>query len=63
MVNVFGDSTASGSENLQMAKKVVVTEGKFKNYTEEIQQSYELGFTPYRLIECRWYICYPHSLL
>ena len=49
MVNVFGDSIASGPGNLQMAKKVVVTEGKFKDYTEEIHQSYELGFTPYRL--------------
>ena len=43
MVNV------SGSGNLQVVKKVVVTEGKFKDYIAEIQQSYELGFTPYRL--------------
>ena len=49
MVNVFGDSTASGPENLQVVKKVVVTEGKFKDYIDEIQQSYELGFTHYRL--------------
>ena len=32
-----------------MVEKVVVTEGKFKDYSDEIQQSYELGFTPYRL--------------
>ena len=46
MVNVFG--------NLQMVKKVV-TKGKFKDYIDEIQQSFELGFTPYRLhtnVEC-----------
>ena len=46
MVNVFGDSTTS--RNLQVVKKVVVTDGKFKDYSDEIQQSYELGFTPYR---------------
>ena len=43
------DSIASESGNLQVVKKVVVTEGKIKDYTDEIQQSYELGFTPYRL--------------
>ena len=32
-----------------MVKKVVVTEGKFKDYSDEIQQSYELGCTPERL--------------
>ena len=32
-----------------MVKKVVVTVGKFKDYIYEIQQSYELGFAPYRL--------------
>ena len=49
MVNVFGDSTASGPGNLQVAKNFVVTVGKFKDYIDEIRQSYELGFTPYRL--------------
>ena len=49
MVNEFGDSTASGPGNLQVVKKVAVTDGKFKDYIAEIQQSYELGFTPYRL--------------
>ena len=33
----------------QMAKKGVVTKGKYRDYWNEIQQSYELGFTPYRL--------------
>ena len=49
MVNVFGGSFASGPGNLQVAKKVVVTVGKFKDYSDKIQQSYLLGFTPYRL--------------
>ena len=49
MVNAFGDSVASGPGNLQMVKKVVVTKGKFKDYSDEIQQSYELGFPPCRL--------------
>ena len=30
-------------------KKVVATVGTFADYTDEIQQSYELGFIPYRL--------------
>ena len=34
---------------IQMAKKVVVTKGKFKDYSDEILQSYVLGFPPYRL--------------
>ena len=49
MVNVFGDSIATGSGNLQVAKKVVATVGLCKDYMDEIQQSFELGFTPYRL--------------
>ena len=49
MVNVFGDSVASGSGNLQVAKKVVATVGQFKDYIDEIRESYELGFTPTRL--------------
>ena len=36
MVNVFGDSIASGPGNLQVVKKVVVTEGRFKDYWNEI---------------------------
>ena len=47
MYLVFG--IASGPGNLQVAKKVVVTVGKFKDYIDEIQQSYVLGFVPYRL--------------
>ena len=34
---------------LQVVKKVILTKGKFKDYWNEIQQSYVLGFTPYRL--------------
>ena len=49
MVNVFGGSSASGPGNLQMVKKVVLTEGKFRDYTDEIQKIYEFKFTPYRL--------------
>ena len=49
MVNVFGDSIASGPGNLQVVKKVVATVGQFKDYIDEIQQSYEIGFTHYRL--------------
>ena len=49
MVNVFGHSTGSWVGNLKMVKKVVVTESSFKDYGDEIQQSYELGFTPFRL--------------
>ena len=32
-----------------MVKKVVTTVGQFKDHIDEIQQSYELGFAPYRL--------------
>ena len=46
---VFGDSLASGPGNLQVVKKVVVTLGTFKDYIDEIQRSYELGFPAYRL--------------
>ena len=42
MVNVFGDSVESWPGNLQMAKKVFVTKGKFKDYMDEILQSYDL---------------------
>ena len=34
---------------LQIVKKVVVTKGRYKDYVNEIRQSNELGFTPYRL--------------
>ena len=49
MVNVFGESVGSGSVDLQLVKKVVVTKGQYKDYVNEMQQSYELGFPPYRL--------------
>ena len=45
MVNVCGESVGGGSGNLQMVKKVVVSKGQYKDYTNEMQQSYELGFT------------------
>ena len=48
MVNVFSDSIGKGPGNLQVVKKVVVTEGTFKDYSDEIQQSYELGL-PYKV--------------
>ena len=49
MVNVFGESVGSGSVDLQLVKKVVVTKGQYKDYVNAMQQSYELGFPPYRL--------------
>ena len=49
MVNVFGKSVGSGSVDLQLMKKVVATVGTFGDYIDEIRQSYELGFPPYRL--------------
>ena len=49
MVNVSGGRIASGPGNLHEVEKVVVTVGKFKDYIDEIQQSYVLGVTPYRL--------------
>ena len=50
MVNLFDESVGSGgSVGLQLVKKVVTTVGTFGEYIDEIQQSCELGFTPYRL--------------
>ena len=49
MVNVFDDSVTIGPGNLQVVKKVVATVGLFKDYFDEIRQSYELRFTHYRL--------------
>ena len=46
MVNVFGHSVRSGPGKLQI---VVVTKGMFKDYMDEIRQSYELEFTLYRI--------------
>ena len=47
MVNVFGES--NGPVNLQIVKKVVISKGQYKDYANEIRQSYGLGFTPFRL--------------
>ena len=50
MVNVFGENVGNGGPvDLQVAKKVIVTKGQYKDYANEIRQSYELGFPPYRL--------------
>ena len=49
MVNVFGESVGNGPVDLQIVKKVVVTKGQYKDYVNEIRQSYELGFPPCRL--------------
>ena len=49
MVNVFGESVGSGSVDLQLVKTVVTTIGTFGDNIDEIRQSYELGFTPYKL--------------
>ena len=48
MVNVFGESVGSGSVDLQLVKKVVTTVGRYEDYWAEINQSYVLGFPPYR---------------
>ena len=49
MVNVFGEGVGSESVDLQLVKKVITTVGTFGDYIDEIRQSYELGFPPYRL--------------
>ena len=49
LVNVFGESVGSGSVDLQLVKKVVATVGQYEEYWAEINQSYVLGFPPYRL--------------
>ena len=48
MVNAFGESVGYLSGNLQMVKKVVASKGQYKDYTNEIRQRYELGFTSFR---------------
>ena len=65
MVNVFGESVGNGPEgNLQVVKKVVTTVGRFGDYAAEIDQSYVLGFTPYRLhTNVDGTFGYPHSYL
>ena len=49
MVNVFGENVGNGPVDLQIMKKVDVTKSQYKDYANEIRQSYELGFPPYRL--------------
>ena len=36
--------------NVKVLKKVTFTKGKYTDYIKEIQESYKLGATPYRLI-------------
>ena len=48
MVNKFGDRGGSGGAYFHPIKKVVHTEGKFGDYTEDIIETYRLGLTPYR---------------
>ena len=52
---VFGESVGSGSVDLQLVKKVVATVGQYEDYYAEINQSYVLGFPPYRLHAIRYY--------
>ena len=63
MVNVFGDGVGGDSVDIQIVKKVIVTKGQYKDYVNEIQQSYELGLTPSTAYEWIWHICYSHSCL
>ena len=49
MVNVCGESVGNDSVGLQLMKKVVTTVGQYVDYYAEINQSYVLGFPPYRL--------------
>ena len=46
---VFGESVGSGSVDLQLVKKVVVTKGPYKDYVNEMQHI--------------WHICHSHSCL
>ena len=51
MVDVFGDNDVGGFRELPpftACTKVEKNSGKFKDYIKEIQESYGLGFTPYR---------------
>ena len=49
VINVFGESVGSGFVDPQLVKKVVATAGQYEDYTAAINQSYVLGFPPYRL--------------
>ena len=59
MVNVFGESVGSGSVDLQSVEKVVTTVGRYEDDWAEINQSYVLGFQPYRVhTNVVWYMCF-----
>ena len=52
MVNVFGEHGAGSSTipvDIKVLKKVTITEGYYRDYIKQIQDSYKLGATPYRL--------------
>lgn len=51
MVNKFGDCIVEGDipTNLRTVRKVIVTSGKYSTYHDEIRDSIELGFIPYRI--------------
>ena len=57
MVNKFGDDTlypshgSSGTINaaILVIKKIVITQGKFSDYCNQIISTCKLGFTPYRI--------------
>ena len=40
---------AGFTHDVKALKKVTTSSGKYKDYIKQIQESYELGFTPYRL--------------
>ena len=48
MVNEFDESVGNGSVDLRLVKNVVATVGQYEEYYAEINQSYVLGFPPYR---------------
>ena len=53
MVNIFGDNGSNSSvglpKNMKLLQKVKVTKGKYEPHYDQIQESYKLGFTPYRV--------------
>ena len=48
MVNLFGGNSKSSIGNFEVLKKFEITEGIFKDYITQIQESYKFGFTPFR---------------
>ena len=61
MVNVFGERADAGGSNanmekfmhsIKLLKQVTITSGRYSDYIDQIQDSYRLGFTPYRVQQC-----------